>query len=63
MTDNYNNETFGIFDIKKESKIVAELIVDALIDAKIIEYKDADRASEIAMEEILIRRSMENLDK
>lgn len=61
MTNNYNNETDGVFDIKKESKIVADLVVSELIDAKIIDPKDGDRASKIAAEEILVRRAMENL--
>jgi len=47
--------------LKEQSEIAADLVVDALIDAKIIELKDSDRASEIAAEEILVQRSMESL--
>lgn len=61
MTGDYNNATDGKFDIKKESEIVADLVVDALAYAGIIADKDLDRASEIAAEEILVRRSMESL--
>ncbi len=61
MSTDRNNETDGQFDIEKESKIVANLIVGELIDAKIVKENEAERAVEIAAEEILVRRSMESL--
>ena len=40
------------------SEELAELIVDALIDAKIIAKGDFEKAVEIAAEEITVRKAM-----
>lgn len=45
-------------DDQEYSRKIAELIVDALLDAKIIRKDDFERAVSIAAEEILVRRSM-----
>lgn len=45
---------------KEQSRIAAEMVVDALMSAGIIKDEDGDRASEIAEEEILVRWSIAN---
>lgn len=55
-----NKEIDGEY-LKKESEITANIVIDALVDAGVIKKKDMDLAAEIAAEEILVRRSMEQL--
>jgi hypothetical protein len=42
---------------KLTSESLAALIIDALIDAKIVQEEDADKAIEIATEEIDVRKA------
>jgi hypothetical protein len=59
--NNRRNISDGEIVIKIESDNLAEIAVSALIDAGIIRRTDRSRAFEVAAEEILVRRSMENL--
>lgn len=49
----YNNQTNGIFDIEKESVIVGDIVVDALMHPKLISHENSDRASGIAIQKFL----------
>lgn len=53
----YNNETDGVFDIRKESVIVADIVADALMYPKLISKENSDKASEIAAEKFLLFRN------
>ncbi len=46
---------------KIQCREAADLIADALLYAGIIQDKDLDRATEIAEEEIIVRKSMGKL--
>ena len=50
-----NNQSSG--EVKLSSESLAALIVDSLIDAKIIRREDLDRAIAIAAEEIEARKA------
>jgi len=45
-------------DPEQWSKEIAELVADALVDAKVIEREDFSKASEIVAEEIWVRLNM-----
>ena len=60
MSRNGLNMTNGIFDLAKESEIVGNIVVDALMYPKIIKKGDDDRATEILMKEFVAFR--QNLD-
>jgi hypothetical protein len=42
------------------SKVIAELVVDGLIHSGVVKKEDADRAIEIAAEEIFVRLCLED---
>lgn len=52
----YNNETDGVFDFKKESAIVGDLVVDALMYPNLVSEENSDKASGIATEKVLMFR-------
>ncbi len=49
----YNNQTNGIFDLEKESVIVGDIVVDALMYPQLLSREDSDRASEITIQKFL----------
>lgn len=46
---------------KEQCHEAANMIVDALIDAKIIREKDSSKAIEIAEEELLVRKAIQKI--
>lgn len=44
--------------MRLETKDLAELIIDALVDANLVNSEDFDKAVEIASEEINVRKAM-----
>ena len=49
----YNNQTNGILDLEKESVIVGDIVVDALMYPQLVSHEDSDRASEITIQKFL----------
>jgi hypothetical protein len=47
--------------LKEDSRIAAEIVVDALIMAEIIKREDFNKAVDITEEEILVRKIMQRL--
>ena len=44
------------------SQLLAELIVDALVDARVVKREDVDKAVEVAEEEIRVREALGGLE-
>lgn len=55
------NCTNGVFDINKEAVLTVDMVVDGLIDLKIISNQNSDRASEIAARTFLVFRTSPEL--
>lgn len=53
-----NNDNTRENDGTLTTEVLAALIVDALVDAKVIKGDDFERALEIAMEEINVRKAI-----
>ena len=40
----YNNQTNGVFDIEKESVIVGDIVVEALMHPRLISHENGDQS-------------------
>lgn len=59
--ENKRNDKATENTLQKQCRVAGSLVVDALMMAGIIKDSDGDRATEIAAEEILVRKTIGKL--